>query len=69
MVDELIPAIDEANAGLAPLPFGKMEIVIQGAPASVQSTKVVKEAYLTNVKNELARFSFTLTVQLILEIV
>jgi len=68
MDDELIKAIDEANAGLAPSPFGKIEIVIPGAPASVQSSKAVKDSYLSTIKGKLANYQFILTGQLVLDI-
>ncbi len=68
MADELIEALDQADSGVAPSPFGKMNIVIPGAPVSVQSTKVVRETYLATIKSELSRFRFILTGQLSLEI-
>lgn len=68
MSDELLEALDLANAGTAPSPFGKMEIVIPGAPVSVQSTRKVRDAYLATIKNELSRFRFILTGQLMLEV-
>lgn len=69
MSDELIEALDQANLGLAPSPFGKMEVVIPGAPVSVQSTKSVRSAYLATIKKELSNFSYILTGQLILNVV
>lgn len=68
MSDELIEALDSANAGRMPSPFGRMEIVVPGAPVSVQSNKAVRNAYLSGIKSQLARFQFLLTGQLILNI-
>lgn len=68
MLDELIEELDLANAGIASPPFGRMELVIPGAPVSVQSTKKVRDAYLATIKNELSRFRFVLTGQLMLEV-
>ena len=68
MPDELIETIDQADTGKAPSPFGKLAVVIPGAPVSVQSTKTVRDAYIARIKSELARFSFVLTGQLMLDI-
>ncbi|NUO75473.1 MAG: RusA family crossover junction endodeoxyribonuclease [Lysobacter sp.] len=68
MDDELIEAIDKANAGLSPSPFGKMQIVVSGAPASVQASKAVRDSYLSAIKDKLADYQFILTGQLFLEI-
>lgn len=68
MADELIEALDRADGGVAPSPFGRMNVVIPGAPVSVQSAKAVREAYLATIKSELSRFRFILTGQLSLEI-
>ncbi|WP_080428534.1 RusA family crossover junction endodeoxyribonuclease [Burkholderia ubonensis] len=68
MTDELITAIDQANAGMAPPPFGEMVIVIPGAPVSVQSSKSVRDAYIATIKAEVSRFHFILTGQLVLNI-
>lgn len=69
MTDELIDAIDEANRGAAPSPFGKMEFVIIGAPVSVQSTKTVREAYIKSIKDQFSNISYLLTGELMLEVV
>lgn len=66
--EELINALDLANTGVEPSPFGRMEIVIPGAPVSVQSSKKIREAYLATIKSELSRFHFILTGQLVLEV-
>lgn len=68
MSDELINALDLADAGTEPSPFGEIEIVIPGAPVSVQSTKKVRDAYLATIKNELSNFRFLLTGQIILDV-
>lgn len=69
MTERLIEAIDESDKGLTPPPFGKLEIMIEGAPASVQSTKSVRDAYLAKIKGKLSKFCFILTGQIMLEIV
>lgn len=69
MSDELQEALDRANAGQAPSPFGKMELVVPGAPVSVQSTKTVRETYLGQIRSLLAKFDYVLTGQLMLEVV
>jgi hypothetical protein len=66
--DPLSQALTEAQAGKAPSPFGQLEIVIPGAPVSVQAAKPVREAYGGRIKQELARYHFLLTGQLILEV-
>ncbi len=69
MSDELIEAIDHANAGNAPPPFGRLVIDILGAPVSVQSAKKVRDAYIASIKSKLSCFRFILTGQITLEIV
>ena len=66
--DPLLQALTEAEAGKAPSPFGHLEIVIPGAPVSVQAAKPVREAYLARIKQVLTRYHFLLTGQLILEV-
>lgn len=66
--DELIEAIERANLGLEPPPFGELSISIIGSPASVQSSKNVKNKYLGQIKNVLSQYKFVLTGQIILDI-
>lgn len=61
-------ALDKVNAGQMPSPFGEMEIVIPGAPVSVQAKKAIRDAYLGTIKSALSRFQFILTGQLTLDI-
>ncbi|MBD9471240.1 RusA family crossover junction endodeoxyribonuclease [Pseudoxanthomonas sp. PXM01] len=68
MDDELTEAIDKADAGLIPSPFGRIEIVIPGAPASVQASKAVRDGYLSAIRTKLSRYQFILTGQIVLEI-
>ncbi|WP_061166572.1 RusA family crossover junction endodeoxyribonuclease [Caballeronia hypogeia] len=68
MHEELIDAINAANTGEAPSPFGKMEIEIPGAPVSVQSKQSVRDAYIATIKRPLSRFHFILTGQLVLDV-
>lgn len=66
--DELLKALDAADDGREPSPFGKLELMISGAPASVQSSKQVREAYLKGIKSQIENFKFLLTGELILNI-
>ena len=66
--DQLIEAIEQANLGLEPPPFGSLEIEILGAPVSVQSSKAVKDAYLGNIKNTLSQYKYLLTGQIMLDV-
>lgn len=66
--DPLLQALTEAETGKAPSPFGHLDVVIPGAPVSVQATKPVREAYRARIKQELTRCHFILTGQLILEV-
>ncbi|MDB5346817.1 MAG: hypothetical protein JWP89_5194 [Schlesneria sp.] len=68
MNDELSDAIELANSGKAPSPFGKIEIVIPGRPVSVQSAKPVKDEYLARIKKVLSNYQYVLTGQLILDV-
>jgi len=67
--DSLIEALNQANAGVAPSPFGRLELTIPGSPASVQSAKDVRDAYISSIKAALAHYKFVLTGQLVLDIV
>lgn len=69
MDDELSEAHKLADEDLAPPPFGKLEIVVPGSPASVQSSKAVRDAYLASIKASLSRFHYVLIGQLMLEVV
>ncbi len=66
--DDLIEAIELANAGVQPSPFGKLEVVIPGAPVSVQSKRSVRDAYIAKIKKELSKFGFILTGQIVVNI-
>ena len=67
--DELIEAIEKANLGLEPSPFGELRISVVGSPASVQSSKSVKRKYLGQINDALSRYKFVLTGQLVLDVV
>ena len=67
--DPLIEALHEAGAGIAPSPFGCLEMTIPGSPASVQSKGHIRNAYIARIKEDLAKYKFILTGQLMLEIV
>ncbi|QDT96261.1 RusA family crossover junction endodeoxyribonuclease [Gimesia aquarii] len=66
--EPLIEALEEADAGVAPSPFGELSVKIPGAPASIQSKKAQRNAYIAQIKTELSKFQFILTGQIILEI-
>ena len=66
--EELIDAIEKSNLGLEPPPFGELLISIPGSPASVQSSKNVKDKYLGNIRVILAKYKFVLTGQLVLDV-
>ncbi|MGM8932971.1 RusA family crossover junction endodeoxyribonuclease [Salinicola halophyticus] len=65
---ELEGDIEKANNGEVPSPFGKAEYVVHGTPASVQSTKAVREAYLTAIKKLLKNTKYLLTGEIILNV-
>lgn len=68
MSDELIEELDLANAGEVPSPFGKAKFVVRGSPASVQSKREIREAYLGVIKEEFQDLNYLLTGDLILNI-
>lgn len=68
MSDELIEELDRSNKGEAPSPFGRAEFVVQGSPASVQSKKPVRDAYLDSIKNQFSNFKYLLTGEIILNV-
>lgn len=66
--DQLIKAVEYADLGLEPPPFGSLKFEIMGAPVSVQSSKAVKSAYLRNIKNILSKYKYVLTGQIMLDV-
>ena len=68
MADPLKELIASANEGEQPSPFGKMEIIVPGSPASVQSGKSIKEAYVRSIEEKCGNLEFLLTGDLILNI-
>lgn len=68
MNDELVCELEKAAKGEIPSPFGMAEFVVHGSPASVQSKKVVRDAYLASIKNQLAGLKYTLTGEIILNV-
>ena len=68
MDDELVNELDKAAKGEIPSQFGIAEFVVHGAPASVQSKKVVRDAYLASIKNQLSGLKYILTGEIILDI-
>lgn len=66
--EPLLEVLDEADAGIAPSPFGKLTVEVAGAPVSVQSKKVVRDAYIAQIKAALSKFQFVLTGQIFLDI-
>lgn len=68
MSDELLEELDRANGGEAPSPFGRAEFVVQGSPASVQSKKAVRDAYLSSIKKQFSNLQYLLTGEIILNV-
>ncbi len=68
MSDELIEALDRANKGEAPSPFGEAQFVVMGSPASVQSKKTIRESYLNSIRDQFKDFKYILTGEIMLDI-
>ena len=66
--EPLLEALNEADAGVTPSPFGELTVQIPGAPVSVQSKKVVRDTYIAQIKAELSKFQFVLTGQIFLDV-
>lgn len=66
--EPLLEALNEADAGVAPSSFGGLTVEILGAPVSVQAKKVVRDAYIAQIKAELSKFQFVLTGQIFLDV-
>ncbi|MDP9350732.1 MAG: RusA family crossover junction endodeoxyribonuclease [Chloroflexota bacterium] len=66
--NSLIELLHEAERGVAPSPFGKMEFSIEGSPVSIQASKDVRDAYIASIRRHFARLQFLLTGEIILEI-
>jgi Holliday junction resolvase RusA-like endonuclease len=69
MTEELIEALDSSNKGDIPSPFGEEQYVLLGSPASVQSRKSVRDAYLKSIRDQLKDLKYLLTGEIMLEIV
>ncbi|MBX9721699.1 MAG: RusA family crossover junction endodeoxyribonuclease [Candidatus Obscuribacterales bacterium] len=69
MSKEFYDGFECNNVGQVPPPSGKLEIVVLGAPVSVQSTKAVRDTYLQQIWTLLAKFDYVLMGQLMLEVV
>lgn len=68
MSDELIEELDRSNKGEAPSPFGRAEFLVHGSPASVQSRKAVRDAYLASIKKQFEGLKYLLTGEIILNV-
>lgn len=68
MPEKLIDALDSYEKGLTPSPFGKAQYTLLGSPASIQSKKVVCDAYLKSIRDQLKDLEYLLTSEIILDI-
>ncbi|MCB2386849.1 RusA family crossover junction endodeoxyribonuclease [Thalassolituus alkanivorans] len=68
MSEELVVDLEKAKNGEIPSPFGKAEYVVPGAPASVQSKKAVRDAYLATIKSLFKNTEYLLTGEIILNV-
>lgn len=68
MDDEFFEGLEKSDKGEAPSPFGKAQFVIQGAPASVQSSRAVKNAYIESIKKNFLAFKYLLVGEIVLNI-
>lgn len=68
MPEELLEALDSYKKGLVPSPFGKAQYTLLGSPASVQSKKVVRDAYLKSIRDQLKDLKYLLTGQILLDV-
>jgi Holliday junction resolvase RusA-like endonuclease len=68
MSEELMEDLEKANNGEIPSPFGRAEYVVPGTPASVQSKKAVRDAYLTTIRNFFKGTKYLLTGEIILNV-
>jgi Holliday junction resolvase RusA-like endonuclease len=66
--DPLEERLDQARRGEAPPPFGAMEFTVNGSPASIQSGKPVRDAYVASIRNLFTPIKFLLTGELQLEV-
>lgn len=68
MTDELIEELELAANGEAPPPFGRAEFTLMGSPASVQSKKDIRDAYLLSIRTQFKDIKYLLTGELILNV-
>lgn len=66
--DELLEAIECANAGKAPSPFGSLEFIIPCSPVSIQAKKQGKDEYIERVKAAFAGKDYLLIGDITLEL-
>jgi Holliday junction resolvase RusA-like endonuclease len=69
MTEELIEALDSSDKGDIPSPFGEEQYVLLGSPASVQSKKAVRDAYLKSIRDQLKDNKYLLTGEIMLDII
>lgn len=67
-VDPLEELLYQSRRGEAPPPFGAMEFTVNGSPASIQSAKPAREAYIASIRNLFTSVKFLLTGELMLEV-
>jgi Holliday junction resolvase RusA-like endonuclease len=68
VTDELLKDLALVNNGDIPSPFGEVAFNLPGSPASVQSRKDVREAYLQSIRTQLKDIKYLLTGELMLDV-
>ncbi|MEJ6482071.1 RusA family crossover junction endodeoxyribonuclease [Nostoc punctiforme UO1] len=58
--DELIKALEAANDGKVPSPFGSLEFKIPGSPVSIQAKKAARDEYVTRIKSSFGKIDYFL---------
>ncbi len=66
--DLLIEELKRANCGDAPSPFGKIEFIVKGSPASVQSSKIIRDKYLQSIREKFKDQKYLLTGEITLNV-
>lgn len=68
MTDELMEALELAKNGEAPSPLGEAAFTLMGSPASVQSKKDVRDAYVASIREQFKDIKYLLTGELMLDV-
>lgn len=66
--DELLELLDQCRQGKIPSPFGDMEFIVKGPPASVQARKEERDRYIGSIKEMFRGLKYFLIGNILMDI-